>query len=146
MKKILAILLIFVASQICFAQAEAYKFAEYNQNGGGGCNEYFRLLDFAQKLKQEESNGLIAIYADSKSERFGNVLAYVAGAKRYLTDWLGLPPEKVSFVISFGKSQFAEEFWIIPQNAQKPELPKFDFDWGSLDNKYHFSQTCLLAL
>ena len=61
MKKILTILFILIIPQLDFAQTKAYKFAEYDRNGGGGCEEYFRIVNFAERLEKENSKGLIVV-------------------------------------------------------------------------------------
>lgn len=146
MKKVLSFLLILLISQVVFAQNpnEAYKVAEFETNGGGGCDEYFRIVYLLEEMnKHKESKGVIVIYSGDSKKRFGSILAYVSGAKKYLPSWMEIPTDKISFVIAEGKNLFNEEFWIVPKNAKFPDIKPFDFDWSNLKAKYHFSYTCL---
>jgi hypothetical protein len=130
-----------------FAQTQneaAFKYAEYESPRGGSCDEFFRITDFLERINQTEGNkGLIVIYSGDSTKRFGNLLAYVSGAKQFLTERLGVPPEKFSFAIAEGKNLFNEEFWIIPENAGFPEIKPASLDWKKIETSYHFSETCL---
>ena len=143
MKKILTILIILLISQFAFAQTEAYKFAEFEENGRG-CENYFRYQDFIMKLNANvESTGLVVIYAGDAKERFGNVLAYLGGAKFGVENWLKFPKDRVSITVLKGRNFFAQEFWIIPKGAKLPYAESFKFDWSKIDSKYYFSNACL---
>lgn len=147
MKKLILFLLLLFAFQSIFAQnqAEAYKIAEYDRNGIG-CEEYFRLADLVEKMKQdEESTGLIVIYSGNDKQRFGNILAYISGAKSSLFPYFKISPDKVSFVIAEGKKFFSEEFWIIPKGANPPQIQADNFDFSNMQDKLHFSRTCLIC-
>lgn len=131
-----------------FAQMQkaAYKLAEYESPQGSSCDEYFRMIDFLEKINQEkDSKGLVVIYSGDSSERYGNLLAYISGAEKYLTKNMGVVPDKVSFVIAEGKSLFNEEFWIIPQNSETPKIRLASWDSAKLQKKYYFSQTCVVC-
>lgn len=143
MKKILPILFVMLIWQVVFAQTEAYKFTEYGDNGGG-CENYFRYSAFTDEIaKNDENKGLVVIYTGESKGRFGNVLAYAKGAIRGVEGWLKFPPDKISIVILEGGSFFAQEFWILPKDAKPPYKESYKFDWSRLDDKYHFSETCL---
>jgi hypothetical protein len=142
MKKILTILFLLLILQVVFGQSEAVKFAEYNEHGFG-CDGHFRLSDFTEEIKQQEgSTGLIVIYSGDSSERLGNIYGYAFGIKEHLEGWLGFPSKKIKTVITEGKTLFAEEFWIIPKNAQEPEIKPLNFDWKTLKKKTLYSKAC----
>lgn len=143
MKIILSLFLALLISPIAPAQSqpEAYKIGEYEKIGGG-CEEYSRIADFGRKIIQQKgSRGLIVVYSGDNRQRFGNVLAYISGVKSYFAE-RRMPPEKISFLIAEGKNLFNEEFWIIPENAEFPDIKPFSFDWSKLQAKYHFSTAC----
>lgn len=148
MKKLILFLLLLFAFQSIFAQnqAEAYKIAEYERNGGGSCEEFFRIYDLIERIKQdEESRGLIVIYSGNDNKRFGNILAYISGVKESIPYYYKVPSDKISFIIAKGKSFFNEEFWIIPKDAKFPEIENDNFDFSNLNSKFLFSETCLIC-
>jgi hypothetical protein len=142
MKNILTILFLLLILQVVFSQNEAFKVAEYGEHGIG-CDEHFRLADFTEEIKQKEgSTGLIVIYSGDNTERLGNLYGYAFGIKEHVEGWLGFPNGKIKTVITEGKTLFAEEFWIIPKNAQEPEIKPLNFDWKTLKTKTLYSKAC----
>lgn len=145
MKKIFTLLFVIVLAQPVFAQnpKEAFKVAEF-ETPGAGCDEYFRTVYLLEEMeKYEGSRGLIVVYSGDNKKRFGSVLAYVSGAKKYLPTWMRIPTDKISFVIAEGKNLFNKEFWLVPKGAKFPDIKPFEFDWSKLKEKYYFSYTCL---
>lgn len=94
MKYILAVLIVFLFSQIVFAQTEAYKIDEFLRLGGG-CDGNARYASFEHQLAQDNENkGLVVVYTGEKKERFGNILAYAGNVKNYVKYYTKIPPEK----------------------------------------------------
>lgn len=147
MRRFLTFVLIFsAAASINLAQSanKAYRLFNFDENGGGGCAEYFRFVDLIEELKkQPESKGVIVIYVGAKKERFGNAMAYAREAKDYFSNSLGVPPAQVSIVIAEGKDFFNEEFWVVPKDAAMPDIKPATLNWDALTDKYHFSNACL---
>lgn len=145
MKTFLLTFLALLISPHVFAQnqpPQAYKVGEHERIGAG-CEEYGRMANLFEGLRQNPgSRGLIVVYSGDNKKRFGNVEAYVEGVKLYFKQ-KRLPPEKITLVIAEGKNLFNEEFWIVPENAEFPDIKPFGFDWSRLDAKYLFSETCL---
>lgn len=125
-------------------QARAYKLAEFDKNGGGSCDEFFRIAHLVDEVdKNPGSKGLIVIYAGDKTNRFGNVMAYAGEAQEYFERITKSAPGKFTVVAAEGKEFFNEEFWIIPAGAEPPNITRAVFDWSGLTGKYRFSYTCL---
>jgi hypothetical protein len=143
MKKILLILFILVGSQVCFSQTQAYKIDKF-ANLGAGCDGNSRYANFDIELAQNIYNkGLVVIYTGEKQERFGNILAYANNIKKYVSYYTKISPERVDIIILQGKTFFAHEFWVIPEDAKSPYTESYSFDWSNIREKYYFSHTCL---
>ena len=121
---------------------KAYKLFEFEKNGGGGCVEYFRVMDLFDELKkQPESKGLIVIYAGDKKELIGNATAYAEAAKEFIVTTVGTT--QISVVVAEGKNFFNEEFWVVPKDAALSNIRPATLNWDELTYKYHFSTSCL---
>jgi hypothetical protein len=145
MKYFLTFIFILLAAGSMAAQTrpEAYKWDEFDRNGGGGCDEFYRISGLIGEVdKNPGSKGLIIIYAGDKTSRFGNVMAYVGRAREYFERITKTEPGKFSIVAAAGKGFFNEEFWIVPEGAQPPKTAPVEFDWGGLTERYYFSSSC----
>ncbi len=143
MKKILALLIVLLISQIIFAQTEAYKFTDF-VGLGGGCDGNSHYANFEYELAQNsESKGLVVIYTGEKKERFGNISAYANNVKQYVKYYTKISPERVDVIILEGKTFFAHEFWVIPKDAKSPYTESYEFEWSKIQERYYFSHTCL---
>lgn len=121
--------------------SQAFKFDEGPVQGG--CGEYSRITSFTDEMmaNQQNSRGLVIVFRGDGNDRFGNLLAYVEGARGFVAK-RGVPTSKVSYVIAEGKSFAYEEYWIIPDGADLPPFVQARTGWNLPTSKYLFSQTC----
>lgn len=144
LKAILAILIISAGGLGQSQPPEPISVGKYDRNGGGSCDENFRITNLLDEIaKNEGSRGLVVVYAGPEPRRFGNLRAYVSGAEVYLANFIKAPKGAITFVIAEGKNLFNEEFWLIPKGASLPPMTPIPSELRRLDSKYHFGYACL---
>src|SRR5215831_2489617 len=65
---------------------------EFRRSEQGGCAPFFRLTSFMDELQKAGSGtGLVVVYDGGSDQRFGNLMAFVRNAPKWLTGVLKWP-------------------------------------------------------
>lgn len=139
MKLIFPLILILLISPFVYSQT---KFDEYEATDSD--SESSRIDTFVNALSQQpKSKGLIVVYAGEKLERIGNITAYIEGAEFYITEARGIKKDRISFIIGEGKTKLYKEFWILPEETKKPQIPIKEVNLDNLESKLFYATSCL---
>jgi hypothetical protein len=139
MKQIVFLAILFLFSQITFAQIKVDEYPRTDSDSESARIDGFRVA----LQKAPESKGLIVIHSGENNEVLADALRDIKGMKLYLGITDGNPmSQRVFFKIIEGKPSLFKEFWIYPKESPtlKNELKTVNLD--NLKTKYLFTSIC----
>ena len=111
----------------------------------GSDNESGRIDIFLRELQDTPNNrGLVVIYTGDNKERLGNILGHIKGIKHYVFS-RKLDPERISFLITEGKSTLYKELWLIPEGKNAPEFKSLSLKLNDdiFSRRYYYAASCI---
>lgn len=141
MKKTFTIFIVLILFQVSvFTQT---KFDEYKNIKND--NERFivvKLLDYL--IEHPETKALFLVYATENEASHGNVLGYLEGVKKYISD-KNFDLRRIDFAVTKGKETFTKEIWIIEKGENQPQFERLEYDFDNLKEDYLYGSVCFIC-
>lgn len=136
----ISFLISLIGLQSVFAQT---KFDEYENIKID--DERYRVVTLLDYLaKNPETRALFAVHAKEDEAGFGNVLGYLEGVEKYISN-KNFDLSRIDFAVAKGKETFTKEIWIIEKGENQPQLELLEYDFADLKENYLYGSVCFLC-
>lgn len=108
-------------------------------------DERYRVINLVEYLlKNPETKALFLVHAKENETRFGNVVGYLQGVKKYISD-RNFDLNRIDFEIVKGKERFTKEIWILEKGEKFPPFERLNYNFDNLTVNYLYASACLIC-